>query len=401
MLSRILATRPRRALLSIALLAPVAAELPAQRPASTPDSGAYVTRLGDDTLAVERFVRAPRQVEAEVVLRVPATSRTRYLLDLGPDGELARLESVTTDPRGVRPERRELVTRAGDSLHIVTTVGDSVRRRTVAADRAALPFIDMAHWPYEVALVRGRAAGRRDWSQPLLAGSRVSLFPIALVGADSATITHPSRGTMRARVDAQGRLLGLDAGATTRKLVLERRPWMPLDDLVARWSALDAAGRSLGALSGRAEETGAVGGATLTVDYGTPAKRGRAIWGALVPYGEVWRTGANMATHFSTDRDLVLGTGADTLVVPAGSYTIFSVPAADGGVLIVSRQTGQTGTAYDPAHDLGRVPLAVRPLGEPVELFTIDVSPLGAAGADGEIRLRWDRAERVVPFRVR
>lgn len=400
MLSRPFARRPRRAALSIALLAPLAAELPAQGPAAAPDSGAYITRLGSDTLAVERFVRTPRRIEAEVVLRVPATSRTHYVLDLGPDGELVRLEA-TTNPRGTRPGRRELVTRDGDSLRIVTTVGDSTRRRSVAAGAAVLPFIDMVHWPYEVALVHGRAAGRQDWTQPLLTGGRVSPFAIASVGTDSMTITHPSRGTMRARVDARGRLLGLDAGATTRKLVVERRPWIALDGLVDRWSALDAAGRSLGALSGRAEEMGTVGAATLTVDYGTPAKRGREIWGALVPYGAVWRTGANMATHFSTDRDLVLGTGADTLVVPAGSYTLFSVPAPDGGVLIVSRQTGQAGTAYDPARDLGRVPLAVRPLGEPVELFTIDVEPVAAPGADGEIRLRWDRAERVVPFRVR
>lgn len=394
-----LATLARGAVLPALVFAPLAA-VPAQGTA-VPDSGAYVTRLGSDTLAVERFVRTPRRVEADVVLRVPATVRTRYLLELGPDGEMARLESVTTDPRRARPDRRELVTRAGDSLRIVTTVGDSTRTRAVAADAAVLPFIDMVHWPYEVALVRGHAAGERNWSQPLLTGSRVSRFPIESVGADSATITHPSRGTMRVRVDPRGRILGLDAGATTRKLVVERRPWMPLDGLVARWSALDAAGRSLGALSGRAEATGTVGAATLTVDYGTPAKRGREIWGALVPYGEVWRTGANMATHFSTDHDLVLGAGADTLLVPAGSYTLFSIPAAEGGVLVVSRQTGQTGTAYDPARDLGRVPLTARPLGDVVEVFTIEVAPVESPVADGEIRLRWDRAERVVPFRVR
>ena len=397
MCPRSLATRAGRAVLTTALLAPAVA-LPAQ---SAPDSGAYVTRLGSDTLVLERFVATPRRVEAEVVLRVPATTRTHYVLDLDADGRLTRLESVTTDPRGVRPERREVVTRAGDSLRIVTTVGDSTRARTVAADAAVLPFIDMAHWPYEVALLRARSSESGEWTQPLLTGARVSSFRFARIGADSVTITHPSRGTMRARVDSRGRLLGLDAGATTRKLVVERRPWMPLDDAAARWAALDAAGKSLGALSGRAEEEESVAGATLAVDYGTPAKRGRDIWGALVPYGEVWRTGANMATHFSTTRDLVLGTGADTLVVPAGSYTLFSIPSEEGGVLIVSRQTGQTGTAYDPAHDLGRIPLHARSFDEPVELFTIDVSAGGAGGADGEIRLRWDRGERVVPFRVR
>lgn len=141
-----------------------------------------------------------------------------------------------------------------------------------------------------------------------------------------------------------------------------------------------------------------VAGATLTADYGTPATRGREIWGRLVPFGEVWRTGANQATHFTTDRDLLLGNGSDTLVVPAGSYTLFSIPEREGGVLIVSKQTGQTGTAYDPAHDLGRVKLSAQPLSEAVELFTIAATPEAHGGA---LRLQWDKTELVVPFSVK
>jgi hypothetical protein len=202
---------------------------------------------------------------------------------------------------------------------------------------------------------------------------------------------------MRARVDRRGRLLGLDAGATTRKLIVERRPWMAVDALAARWQADDAAGRSVGALSGRGTAQATIAGAMLTADFGTPAKRGREIWGGLVPYGQVWRTGANQATHFTTDRPLVLGEGAGALTVPAGRYTLFSIPDAGGGVLIVSRVTGQAGTAYDPTKDLGRVPLTARALSEPVELFTI---AFGERGTGGEVRLQWDRRELVVPFRV-
>jgi hypothetical protein len=203
---------------------------------------------------------------------------------------------------------------------------------------------------------------------------------------------------MRLRVDATGRLMGLDAGATTRKLVVERRPWMPIDDVVKRWTEQDAAGRSVGALSGRARTTSTVGGATISLDYGTPSKRGRPIWGALVPFGAVWRTGANEATHFETDRDLVLGADADTLVVRAGRYTLFSVPEPDGGWLIVNRQTGQAGTAHDPSQDLGRVRLTTRALAAPVETFTVKAEADSAAHL---IRLQWDTSERVVSFRVR
>lgn len=358
------------------------------------DSASLVTRLGADTLAVERFVRAGRRIEAEVVLRVPRTTHTRYVLELSPAGELARLEATAAN-------RRETVTRAGDSLRIESVSDGHQRVRTVAAPGAVLPFIDMVHWPFEVALMRLRGTGASAAAVPLLAGSRPSDFPFAFVGVDSATITHPNRGTMRLRVDAAGRLLALDAGSTTRKLIVERRPWMSIDGLAARWAADDSAGRSIGALSGRGGGKTTVAGATIALDYGTPAKRGREIWGALVKFGELWRTGANAATGFVTDRDLVFGSGAQTLTVPAGAYTLFSIPQADGGVLIVNRQTGQAGTAYDASQDLGRVALQARPLNELVELFRIEVVEDAGSGARGWLRLQWDRTELVVPFVVR
>jgi hypothetical protein len=365
-----------------------------------PDSASLITRLGTDTVAVEHFVRTGQRTEAEVVLRVPSVTRTRYLLEMTPQGGVHRLETIALDPRSGAPTgQREVMTREGDSLRIETTAADGQRRtRTVAADAAALPFIDMVHWPFEPVLMRARAMSAPEVPQPLLTGGRASTFRIGRVGADSMTITHPTRGTMRVRVDPDGRLLALDAGATTRKLLVERGRWTPLDAFAARWAAQEAGGRSFGDLSGRGKVDGTVHGARITLDYGTPVKRGREIWGALVPWGQVWRTGANQATHFTTDRELVFGSGSDTLVVPAGTYTLFSIPEREGGVLIVNRQTGQTGTAYDAARDLGRVRMTPRPLGEVVETFTIRADQEGAGGV---LRLQWDRTEMVVPFAVR
>lgn len=376
---------------------PLLAPLPA-RGQAIPDSASFVTRLGRDTLVIERFARTPARVEADVVLRVPRTVRTHYVLELSPEGNLTELRARTTAADGSGTVlRTETITRDGDSLRVETTVGSDARTRMVAAPSATLPFIDMVHWPFELVVLRFRASGREHGTATLLTGARIQDFPLALLAPDSMTITHPLRGTMRIAVDALGRLASLDAGATTRKLVVERRPWMELDARAATWAAADAAGRSIGALSGRATTTATVADATITVDHGTPSKRGREIWGALVPYGQVWRTGANQATGFTTDRDLVFGTGERLLTVPAGSYTLFSIPTADGGVLLVNRQTGQAGTAYDAAQDLGQVPLRARPLPDAVEVFTIAVSPEQGGGL---LRLQWDRTELVVPFRV-
>src|SRR5437868_11200408 len=83
-------------------------------------------------------------------------------------------------------------------------------------------------------------------------------------------------------------------------------------------------------------------GKTITVDYSSPRAKGRKIYGGLVPYGQVWRAGANEATTFVTDTDLNVG----GKTVPAGSYTMFAIPAEDKWTLVISKKTGEWGTAY-------------------------------------------------------
>jgi hypothetical protein len=135
-------------------------------------------------------------------------------------------------------------------------------------------------------------------------------------------------------------------------------------------------------------------GATLTVVYSRPAKRGREIWGGLVPWNEVWRTGANAATAFSTDRDLEIG---DTRV-PAGDYTLFSIYTPDSARLIVNEQTGQWGTEYHAGRDLARIDLSRETLSQPVEQFTISIE---AGDAGGALRLAWDGTAFCAPIVVR
>jgi DUF2911 family protein len=109
-------------------------------------------------------------------------------------------------------------------------------------------------------------------------------------------------------------------------------------------------------------------GKTIAVDYSSPRMKGRKIYGGLVPYGQVWRAGANEATTFVTDADLAVG-GKD---VPAGSYTLFTIPNPDKWTLIISEKTGEWGIPYPgEANDLVRVEMKVTTLPSPVENFTI------------------------------
>ena len=99
----------------------------------------------------------------------------------------------------------------------------------------------------------------------------------------------------------------------------------------------------------------ALGDAKITVAYNAPSVRGRKIVGGLVPYGKVWRTGANPATTLTTSSDLHFG----KLLVPAGTHTIYTYPGEKQWLLILNKQTGQWGTIYDKAQDLGRVDMTM------------------------------------------
>lgn len=125
-------------------------------------------------------------------------------------------------------------------------------------------------------------------------------------------------------------------------------------------------------------------GKTITVDYSSPRMKGRKVMGGLVPYGKVWRAGANEATTFVTDSDLMVGGKP----VPAGSYTIFAVPNQDKWTLVVSKKTGEWGIPYPgEKDDLVRVDMKVSSLPSPLENFTIAFDQAGDAC---KLRMDWE-----------
>ena len=126
------------------------------------------------------------------------------------------------------------------------------------------------------------------------------------------------------------------------------------------------------------------GGKPVTIDYSSPRAKGRKIYGELVPFGQVWRTGANESTTLVTPVDLTIGGTA----VPAGSYTIFTVPNKDKWSLIISKKTGEWGTDYPgQANDLARVDMKVSALPSPVENFTISFEK---AGSGANLNIDWE-----------
>ena len=137
-----------------------------------------------------------------------------------------------------------------------------------------------------------------------------------------------------------------------------------------------------------------VAGHKIDVEYYAPSMRGRKIMGGLVPFNEVWCTGANWATKITFDADLQMG----DLKLPKGSYSIWTLPTARDWTLIINKETGQFHLNYNPKLDFGRTKMNVKTLPSPVETFRIDLRSEGAN--KGTLALVWETTEASIPFTV-
>ncbi|HKV99491.1 MAG TPA: DUF2911 domain-containing protein [Vicinamibacterales bacterium] len=139
-----------------------------------------------------------------------------------------------------------------------------------------------------------------------------------------------------------------------------------------------------------------IDGSNISMEYGRPSKRGRVIWGSLVPWNHWWMPGADESSTITTDATIVI---ANTLTMPAGTHTIYTLPGEHEFKLIISKEVGTFHTQYHPDQDLGRVDMTLRKLTEPVEQMTFLVEP--HEGGGGVFKLVWDDREYSVPITIK
>ncbi len=373
--------------LAVALaLAMIAPRLAAQARA---DRGSFIVRLGKDTLAAERYSRTPTRLTGQSVVRSPTTIVRSYTVTFDGSGNLTRYEvsarRAGASP-GAPPLQRALFTPMRDSVK-VEIHADSDWTMMVAAPRGTLPLMNLGYGVYELALERARAAGQDSVAVPMLfiGGKEVTPVIVKRIAHDSLSLETPF-GIAWVKTDGVGHIVRLYSPGSTQQVTVERVPTVNVSALATAF-----ADHGMGQLSPRDTVRATVAGASLMVDYSRPAKRGRVIFGNVVPWNQVWRLGANAATTFVTDKDIMLGGSA----VPAGTYTLFSLPSESGWKLIVSRKTGEWGTEYDPSADLARIDMESSKLAQPVEQFTVSIEPQGSNA--GVMRFAWDDTEVRVP----
>lgn len=342
---------------------------------SAQERGAWVTRIGTDTIAIETYERTATGLRGELVTRSPISLHRIYTVTYGASGGGSSYELVTHNIGGAPnvPAETKLTGPAGDRVpYLFPAVGlleDAVRAvRAMHTDSGVVTGVQMTN------------------------GNPVTLS-IKLFGRDSVhMVLGLIVGPFVGKLDSTDCLTQITGQFTTEKYEWERVPSLDMATLGPKLGS-----RPIPILSPRQNLTATVGNAGVTVDYGSPSVRGRKIFGTLAPWGQVWRTGANAATTLKTTAPLSIG----GQTVPAGTYSVWILPTPAAWTLIINKQTlapcGPAcpsqraplwGTDYSADSDLVRLPMRVSESPALIEHFTIT--------ADSLLTFAWEHTQASV-----
>jgi hypothetical protein len=372
------------------------------------EKGSWITTLGRDTVAVESVVRAANRVVGDIAVRIPSTVRLHYEVELRPDGSVART-TLDTDPMGAKNIQAKHVVFDFDADSVRSTIDSAGQKRKVARalPKGTLPMFMTGFGAsyglyssmglYELLLERTRPAPNDTLKVPAIDIATGAMSKRAFLARSATQIDVDYFGILwtHLTVDASGQITAADARATTEQTQTQRTAFVDVGAVAKSFASADRSGKGIGPASPNLIEKGTLGGQLVVVTYGSPRRRGRTILGAVVPYDRVWRTGANEATVILFDKNMTIGAAS----VPAGAYSLWTIPKADGTVqLIINKQHGQWGTEYDSAQDLVRVPMKSSTAPSPQENFAINIA---GSGNSGELRMSWDAFVWSVPIAMK
>ena len=349
----------------------------------------FLTMLGNDTISIESATRQGNTLTSDEVDRFPRVQIRHTEVHLNDNGSIRRLEMdirTPSEPPGQR-DRKVVADVSNNEVHLSKT--DSTG--TVNRDFPTGGSIVVAHVPqmyslYELYFV---AALKQAAASKLSAGSPVQMrqfyidrefdrFPLGHatvkpLDGGKAEITHDwLAGTGEAMMDSGYKMLSYSGARTTYKVEVKRLATPPdIKGIADRFEAKETEAGNVKSLSVRDTLRSQIGNAMFTVDYGRPLLRGRTLLGEVIPYDRVWRTGANAATQFTIQTPIKLA----GMQVPAGTYTLFTAPHANGVDLIVNKQSGQWGTEYNGSLNLGTAKMISEVATPTVEKFTISIIP--------------------------
>ena len=374
----------------------------------------FIATLGNDTVSAERVTRQANSITTDEVDRFPRVHVRHTVIRLQPDGSIRHLEMDIHTPSEPPDERDRKVVAdvSGNEVRLTKTDRSGTVTRTFKTGGApVVGHVPQMYSLYEIyfatalrhAAGTGKGSGKPVALRQFYIDREFDHFPLGdvsvtpVAGGKMEVVHDWLSGTGEATVDTAGQLMQYSGERTTYKVHVTRViPPPDVTGIAQRYESLESQAGAVKPLSIRDTLSARIGDASFTVEYGRPLERGRRLLGDVIPYDHVWRTGANAATIFTTSVPIRLA-GLD---VPAGSYSLWTVPHTGGTDLIVNRQTGQWGTEYDGTRNLGIARMTSDSLAAPTEMFTTQIVP-GPDPRHGTLIFSWGTFRWTAPVELK
>jgi hypothetical protein len=347
-----------RTVVALVLLAPVS--LSAQ-------TRVFLVRLGSDTIALERVVRNGNRVDGVIARHFPANTMVKYSLTLGKDGRVESYEQGSYRADGTPQPPNAQTGAAAVGLKMIFT-GDSVVRevsvngapviRRTMVPKGTLPAMAGSWYGNELQVAAAKKEGKA-YVIGFPANATAATSPdIRMTGNDSAEIVNQGF-RVGVKTDKAGRIVHGDQSLTTQKYDITVTKDVDVVALESAWGAKDVTAAVVAPTNTPDSVIATVGSAHVKILYSRPARRGRELWGKLVPYDTTWRLGADFATQLTTDADLNIG----GTKIAAGTYTLWLLPSQGPSYLLVNTKLQDPrdptrrlwGTQWDPAGDIAKI----------------------------------------------
>jgi hypothetical protein len=217
-------------------------------------------------------------------------------------------------------------------------------------------------------------------------------FVIKKNGARKLLLGSSVMGMFTVYLDKNGRIQSIDGIGTSFNIKGTAGPYLNIDSVITASLKQQRLHPRLAIINKPDSVQTTINGAGVKIIYSRPSVRSRVIFGAVVPWNRIWRTGADAATKITLSQPLYFN-GKE---LPAGAYSIFTLPTQNGWTLIFNKQADIWGTEHNPDYDFLKVPMQTQSLNKTVEMLTFALTPSG--NNDGIISVSWDKLRAFVSF---
>ena len=359
------------------------------------DSGYIIYTLAKDTTSIAYFRLTGDDFTTTFVdrayLNVSKLNVTKLKGRFFPNGELQSMEGYKFQPNlgkdSILLETFKLYVKNG-STYIEQKSGERITEEKYAG-RVMVSFYPYIYLPVLLANYVPKNVGDsivgNSFSDP------PAKFVIKRLSERKLTAYSRYMGLFTLYLNERGKVASIDAIGSSYNVKATIVPSLNLGSLILQYIKREQQFGPLGFAKERDSVQVDISNTIIKISYSRPSMKGRVIFGEVVPWNRHWRTGANRATKITINHPLDF----NGKMLPAGEYSIFTMPSQAGWTMMFNKEANIWGTDYNSAHDVLRVPMQVEQLKEPVELMTIEVVPTAKGGA---INVIWERTKASAHF---